>query len=199
MAPWPTAGRKSSVSSTAVTCPARPSRRRPASARSVASTSPRSSFASLVPTLPRRRVTRRSGLRRRSCAWRRSDADPTTAPCGRSVMLPARRLMKASRTSSPRREREVLGGMHREVDRALEERDVELLREQALAAGLRERSILDRVAGGLDDAQRQLVGREAVRAAQPVLRLVRLRERQGRAAGADDQGRGWPHVLLRDL
>ena len=50
----------------------------------VASTSPRSSLASRVCTLPRRSVTLRSGRRRRTCACRRSEAEPTTAPSGRS-------------------------------------------------------------------------------------------------------------------
>ena len=81
--------------------------------------------------------------------------------------------------------RQVLRGMHREIDRALGEREIELLREQPLAAGLRQRPVLDRVAGGLDDAERQLRLIEAERRREPVLRLARLGERERAAARAD--------------
>src|SRR6185312_8665575 len=100
MAPCPTAGKNSSALMTAVACCVRPSRRKPASASSVASTSPASSFASRVSTLPRSGTTERSGRSRLAIAWRRSDAVPSTAPCGRSRKVFALRLMKASRASS---------------------------------------------------------------------------------------------------
>ena len=41
--------------------------------------------------------------------------------------------------------------MHREVDRAGEQRLLDLLGEQALAADLRQRPVADHVAGGADD------------------------------------------------
>src|SRR5216684_1077310 len=100
IAPWPTAGRNTSTSSTAVAAASRPSRFRPASASRVASTTPSSSFLSRVSTLPRNVTTEMSGRRRLTMAWRRNDAVPTTAPCGRPVSEVALRLMKASRTSS---------------------------------------------------------------------------------------------------
>ena len=48
--------------------------------------------------------------------------------------------------------RHVLHGMHGEVDVAGQQRLLDLLGEQALAADLGERPVLDAVAGGLDDA-----------------------------------------------
>ena len=73
----------------------------------------------------------------------------------------ALRLMNTSRGSSRSRNaaehqarrqhgRHVLGGMHREVDRAGRERLLDLLGEQTLAAGIRQRPILDAVAAGAD-------------------------------------------------
>ena len=71
------------------------------------------------------------------------------------------------------------------VDRAGEERGVDFLGEQALAASLGERPILDRVAGGADDLKRDPLDLPAMRLGQPAARLVRLRERQGRTARAE--------------
>ena len=88
MAPWPTAGRNASMSSTARARWARPRRFRPASASSVASISPRSALRSRVSTLPRSSSILRSGRSRRACAWRRSEAAPRRAPWGR----PANRI-----------------------------------------------------------------------------------------------------------
>ncbi len=79
---------------------ARPSRLSPAQASSVASAAPSSSLLSRVSTLPRIGTTARSGRACRTCAWRRSDEVPTTAPAGSSAMRLALALMKASRTSS---------------------------------------------------------------------------------------------------
>ena len=84
MAPCPTAGRNSCTSMILVACCVRPSRFRPASASSVASTWPSSSLRSLVSTLPRSGVTLRSGRSRLAIAWRRSEAVPRVAPCGSS-------------------------------------------------------------------------------------------------------------------
>ena len=46
---------------------------------------------------------------------------------------------------------EVLQAVHREVDAAVEQRLVDLLAEQALAADLCQRAVLHRIAGGADD------------------------------------------------
>ena len=108
-------------------------------------------------------TTVRSGRRCSTCAWRRSDEVPTTAPCGSSASVAALLLMKASRTSSRGRiagdrqarrqqRRHVLHGMHGEVDLAGQQRLLDLLGEEALAAGLGERAVLDAVARGLDGA-----------------------------------------------
>ena len=51
--------------------------------------------------------------------------------------------------------------MHREVDGAGEQRLLDLLGEQALAAGLRQRPVLDRVAGGADDLELDPLGARA--------------------------------------
>ena len=77
-----------------------PSRFSPATASRVAPTSPRSTFASRVSTLPRSSVSSRSGRSRLTIAWRRSEAEPKLAPRGSRAMLVAWPLMKASRTSS---------------------------------------------------------------------------------------------------
>ena len=100
IAPWPTAGRNSSRSSTAVAAATSPSRFNPASASTVASASPFSILRSRVSTLPRNGTMARSGRKRLSSACRRGDAVPTTAPCGRSRRLLALRLINASRASS---------------------------------------------------------------------------------------------------
>ena len=105
--------------------------------------------------------------------------------------------MKASRTSSrgriagdrqARRQhgRHVLHGMHGEVDLAGQQRLLDLLGEKALAAGLRQRPVLDAVAGRRDDAHLELVaGRAPCAASSRSLHLARLRQRQRRAARAD--------------
>ena len=72
----------------------------PANASSVASAAPSSSLRSRVSTLPRNVMTSRSGRSRFTCACRRSEAVPTTAPRGNSRSALARRLMNTSRTSS---------------------------------------------------------------------------------------------------
>ena len=78
--------------------------------------------------------------------------------------------------------------MDGEIDGAVEERDVELLGEQPLAARFRERPVLDGVARGLDDRQGQVLHAPAMSGGEPVLRLVRLREGERAAPRADDEG-----------
>src|SRR6476661_8797195 len=76
--------------------------------------------------------------------------------------------------------------MHREIDRARDERLLDLLGEQPLAADVRERTILHRVAGGADDLDLDALGRDALR--QPRPHHAGLRERKRTAARADPQG-----------
>jgi hypothetical protein len=78
--------------------------------------------------------------------------------------------------------------MDREIDRSLHERRVELLREETLATGFGQRAVLDGVASGLDDGQGQLLDRPAERAAQPVLRLMRLGQGERAPSRPDHQG-----------
>ena len=84
--------------------------------------------------------------------------------------------------------------MHGRVDRAGEERRVDFLGEQALAAGLGEGAILDRVAARADDLKRDALDLPALGLSQAAAGLVRLDERQGRTARAKrEQGGGWGH------
>mmetsp|Transcript_31126 Transcript_31126/g.85161 ORF Transcript_31126/g.85161 Transcript_31126/m.85161 type:complete len:202 (-) Transcript_31126:51-656(-) len=102
IAPCATAGSISSHSRTAVMYCVISMRLRPASASRVASTMFSLSFFSRVCTLPRKLTHLSVGFFASSCACRRSDAVPMTAPSGSSEGLaylpPAE--MKASRVSS---------------------------------------------------------------------------------------------------
>ena len=89
--------------------------------------------------------------------------------------------------------RQILGRVDGGVDLAREQRDVDLLGEQALAAGLGERPVLDRVAARADDPQLDVLLRPAVRLREPAPGLVGLSERQRRAAGAKDEKRRSGH------
>ena len=81
----------------------------------------------------------------------------------------------------------VLGGMHGKIDRAGQQRLLDLLGEQALAAGVRQRPVLDRVAAGADGLDFDPVERDAARRGEAALHLPRLDQRQRRAARADAQ------------
>ena len=72
---------------------------------------------------------------------------------------------------------QVLGRMRRRVDRAGEERGVDFLGEQALAAGLGERTILDPITGRPNDLKRDPLDLPAMRLCQAKSRFVRLHER----------------------
>ena len=109
--------------------------------------------------------------------------------------------MNASRTSSRGRQaasispsgssgRHVLGGMHREIDRAREQRLLDLLGEQPLAAGLRQRPVLDAVARGADRDDLDRVRATPCAAASAVAHHARLRQRQraSRACRCEDGG-----------
>jgi len=74
--------------------------------------------------------------------------------------------------------------VHGGVDCAGDERGVDFLGEQAPAAGLRKRTILDRVAGRANDPEPDPLDLPAMRLGEAAARLVRPRERKGRTARA---------------
>ena len=86
--------------------------------------------------------------------------------------------------------------MHGEVDGAGQQRLLDLLGEQPLAAGLGERPVLDRVAGGADDLDLDPLGVEAAGGGEPALHLARLHQRQRRAARADTENRRFDCMTL---
>ena len=77
--------------------------------------------------------------------------------------------------------------MHREIDRTVDERLFDLLGEQSLAAGIRQRAVLDGVARGADHAKGDRAGGPAMRGSEAVAHLPGLRQRQRAAARADAQ------------
>jgi hypothetical protein len=83
--------------------------------------------------------------------------------------------------------------MHRKIDRTGDERLLDLLGEEALAAGIGQRPVADRIARGADDLERDLLRGNAARR-QAIAHLLRLGERQRATARADDErgrsGRG---------
>ena len=160
-APWPTAGSISSSGTGVPTC-ARPSRFRPASASSVASTTPRLALgqprvdiAAQVDDLqvgPAMQELRAPAQRRR-CRRPR--------PACRSAMRLTSPAISTSRASSRGRKAAITrpGGCAVGMSfmlctaasmRPRQQRLLDLLDEQALAAGLRQRPVLDGVAGGPD-------------------------------------------------
>jgi hypothetical protein len=84
--------------------------------------------------------------------------------------------------------RQILGRMHREVDFAGEQRFLDFLGEKPLAAGIGQWPILDDIAGGADDLDRDRLHFQSRRGGEPALHLARLHQRQRRAARADAQG-----------
>ena len=138
---------------------------------------------------------------RRTSAWRRGDEVPTTAPRGSSASVRALRLTNASRASSRSRNAVSTRPSGSKVGMSLEEctarsmrrveqRLLDLLGEQALAAGLGQRPVLDAVAGGADHLELDPLRREAVRPGQRVADHAGLRQRQRAAARADPQDCG---------
>ena len=89
--------------------------------------------------------------------------------------------------------------MHGEIDAAVEQRLLDLLGEQALAADLGQRAVLDRVAGGADDDELDRVLAHIQGGRQPGAHRARLHQRQRAAAGADTQDRrgGLRHIASR--
>ena len=92
----------------------------------------------------------------------------------------------------------VLRRMHREVDGAAEQRVLDLLGEQPLAAEVVERPVLDDVAGGADDLDLDPRGIEAAGRGEAALHLARLHQRQRRAARADAQNGGCRRGLCHE-
>ena len=178
---------------------------------------PRASLASRVPTLPRKGTIRASGRARSICAWRRTELVPMRAPgvsarrCAPSARDEhiARILALQDRSdfeTGGQHRRHVLHRMHGDVGRAGEQRLFDLLGEQALAAGIGKRPVLDSVARGAhrDDGTDRIerVRVPAMRRRKCLARDARLRERQGRAAaGKAQDGRGcwtWRRALSID-
>jgi hypothetical protein len=85
--------------------------------------------------------------------------------------------------------------MHRDVDLARREGDVELLGEKPLAAGLAERAVGDEIAARLDDDGLDPATGRAMRGGEPGRDLARLGQREGTSARAEPRGRsgvvGW--------
>jgi len=114
IAPCATAGSKASGARIASSGTVMSRRRKPASASRVASSSPASSLASRVPTLPRSSTISRSGLWCSSWAWRRTAAVPTIAPRGRSAI----RRIAPSRDATIRTSRGSARGSNAAIARA---------------------------------------------------------------------------------
>src|SRR5437667_4226178 len=100
MAPWPGAGTNSSGSSTSVASPRRPSRSRPAAARTIASQLPWRSLRIRVSTLPRRSWSTRSGRSAATWARRRRLVVPTREPAGSLLSSRPALERRASRGSA---------------------------------------------------------------------------------------------------
>ena len=152
-APWPTAGSISAGSSTAIPSTFSPSRLRPASASSVASAAPSATLRSRVPTLPRIGTMSISGRRARHLrlAAERSGPDPRTLrqvgkaiaarPVARDQHVARVLPLGNRRDLQPIRQpgRHVLHRVHREIDAPVQQRLLDLLGEEPLAADLGER------------------------------------------------------------
>src|SRR5260370_1119140 len=86
--------------------------------------------------------------------------------------------------------RHVFGGMHRQIDGARAERLLDLLGEETLAAGLRQRPVADGGGGGADGLELDALRGKRMRGGQAIAHLSGLRERERAAACADDERRG---------
>ena len=130
---------------------------------------------------------------------------PTTAPSGRSAIAAClqrdegvahvlARQVAVEQQAAGLLHRHVLHRMHRDVDAARQQLLLDLLGEQPLVADLLQRPVGGDqggvVAGGLDHHDLEGVLGQVEGGHQPGAGLVRLGERQRRAAGADLQGRG---------
>ncbi|MEA2857831.1 MAG: hypothetical protein QOH98_2152 [Methylobacteriaceae bacterium] len=81
--------------------------------------------------------------------------------------------------------RNVLAGMHREIDLVVQKREIEFLGEQALAAGIAQGAVLDRITARADDADGDCLFGNAMRMREFGAHLMCLRQRQRRAARPD--------------
>ncbi len=121
---------------------------------------------------------------------------PIRAPCGRSCEarharcdervadVLALKISGYGQTFGQKR-LHVLGRMDGEVDGAGKQRLLDFLGEQALAAGLQERPVLDAVAGRSYRNDLERFRLQPVRSGERVAHRARLPERQPAAAGAD--------------
>ncbi len=100
IAPCPTDGGNVAGSSGVCARASSPSRRNPASASTAASNSPRATFSSRVPTLPRSSLIEMSGRARNTSACRRTEDVPTIAPGGNAASEVSLKATKTSRASS---------------------------------------------------------------------------------------------------
>ncbi len=177
---------------------AKPSRRSPADASTSASYSPASSLRRRVSTLPRMGEKRALGRTVASCAIRRTlpvpiaGASPSAATAAwrsgwrcarcehdRVARIFARQRRRHGQALGQHR-RHVLRAVDREIDLAAEQRVLDFLDEEPLAAGLRERRVLEPVAGCLDRHQlrrrapRSSMSRATARACQSASWLPRV-------------------------
>ena len=156
----------------------------------------------------------RSGRACITCAWRRTEEVPRTAPKGmqsnglaglRRPAVRAEDQRVAGILAGQRAGEDDAGGqlgfqvlqaVHGEVDAAVQQRLVDLLGEQALAAEVGQAAVLHRIAGGADDG-----GFGGSVGSQGVDHQAGLDQGERRASGADAQGwHGSGHggvVLLR--
>ena len=113
------------------------------------------------------------------------EVDPI--PRNESVPHVFTRQKACQRKAGRQHRRQVLGRMDREVDVGGQQRRIEFLREEPLAARFGQRTILDRIACRADfqDGDRRL--RPALGRRQSAARLVRLGQRQGASARAQSQ------------
>ena len=180
----------------------RPRRSRPARASRVASTSPASSLRSRVSRLPRRRrPSRRSGPARQQlgAAAQRGRADHGALrqlgdPAGalardQHVARIGARQHRADRQARRQPGRQVLHRVHRKIDPAVEQRRLELLAEQPLAAELGERPVDHAIAGRADhhDLERARLGE----------RRDRPRRARGTTSSVWTRASGEPRVPMR--
>ena len=162
IAPCATAGRNSSALMMSVACSASPRRLSPASASSVASTSPVVELAQ--PRLDiaaqwHAHADRAAAHGDRLPAQRRGAEARAMRQLGQGARLAADEhiarifALKARRQHQPLRQhrRHVFCRMHRKIDAPGQQGLLDLFREQAFAALLRQRPVLDDVAGRPDD------------------------------------------------
>ena len=156
-------------------------------------------LAQPVCTLPRNITTSRSGRMRRISAWRRSDDEPTLAPCGRSMIAFAALPIKASRASSRGRKAESSSPSGNTVGMSFDECTAMSILPASSASSI---SLVNRPLPPASDSGRSWMrsplvemtttsnasARHAVRRHQPRLRFMRLRQGQRAAACSDFQG-----------